>query len=67
MGSSNEEYRDNNMIMKKAAPNSRNMNWRGRLRTASRASCIGAAWTSHDEDIENKSGGKKVRGKTERQ
>lgn len=48
--------RENNMIVARTAANSRNINRRGRERTAtSRPSYIGLAWTSYDENIENKS------------
>ena len=55
MGSASKGFRENNMMVAKAAANSRNINRRGRERTASRPSYIGIAWTLCDEDIENKS------------
>jgi len=55
MGSESKGCCENKMIVAKAAANSRNINRRGRVRTASRPSYIGVAWRPHDEDIENKS------------
>ena len=44
-------FRENNMIVMKAAANNRNINRRGRVRTASRPSYICATWAPYDEDI----------------
>jgi hypothetical protein len=55
MGSASKGCRENNTIMAKAAANSRYINRRGRVRTASRPSYIGIDWTPYDEGIENKS------------
>ena len=63
MGSASEGYRENNIIVAKAAAKSRNINRRGRVRTTSRPSYIGIAWTSYEEDIKDKNESIKVRGR----
>ena len=51
IGSVSKGFRENNMMVTKAAANNRNINRRGRVRTVSRPSYICATWTSRNEDI----------------
>ena len=52
MGSVRKECLENNTNVAKAAANSRNINRRGRVRTANRPSYTGIAWTSYNGGIE---------------
>ncbi len=66
MGSARKGCREKNTIVAKAAPNSRYINRRGRVQTASRPLYIGeleggVVRMSYDEDIENNSESTKSR------